>query len=174
MFKSLIISSFILFCATIIESAILSNIAFLLVVPDLLLICQINFALKNGKIVGESTGFISGLLVDFSTGCPLGFNCLIRTVIGYITGFFADSLIISTFIIPVITVAIATIAKTLLISLVTFLFPNTNLYVTGLISYEFLFEFIENIILAPFIFKFLSIFDNSLLISTTKDKVDNV
>ena len=81
MVKSILFSSFILFCATIIEASILSNINFLLVVPDLVLICTIYFSLLNGKTIGETTGFISGLFLDFITGMPLGFNCLYRTVI---------------------------------------------------------------------------------------------
>ena len=36
------------------------------------------------------------------------------------------------------------------------------------------FEFVENIILAPFIFKFLSFFKNTLSIIDTKDMIDNV
>ena len=81
MVKSILFSTFILFCATIIEASILSNISFLLVVPDIVLICTIYFSLLNGKTVGETTGFISGLFLDFITGMPVGFNCLYRTVI---------------------------------------------------------------------------------------------
>lgn len=174
MTKSLLVSSFILLCATIIESSILSNISILYVVPDLVLICSIYFSLLNGKLIGETTGFISGLFLDFITGIPFGFNCLYRTIIGYIAGLFSNSIIISGVIMPVMSVGIATIAKTLLIELIELFYPNVHIYVTGLISYEFLFEFIENIILAPFVFKFLSFFKKSLSVLSAKDKVDNV
>lgn len=172
--KSILVSSFILLCATIIESSILSNISILYVVPDLVLICSVYFSLLNGKLVGETTGFISGLFLDFITGIPFGFNCLYRTIIGYIAGLFSQSIIISGVIMPVMSVGIATIAKTLLIELIELFYPNVHIYVTGLISYEFLFEFIANIILAPFVFKFLSFFKRSLSVLSTKDKVDNV
>ena len=59
MTKSLLVSTFILFCSVIIESSILSNITFFLVVPDLALICTVYFSLLNGKTAGEATGFIS-------------------------------------------------------------------------------------------------------------------
>lgn len=174
MLKSFLISSFILLCATIVESSILSNISFLFVVPDLVLMCSIYFGLLNGKLFGETTGFVSGILLDFITGIPYGFNCLIRTIIGYICGIFSDTIIISGILMPMISVGVGTIAKTLLIELVALFFPNVNIYVTGFISNEFLFEFIENIVLAPFVFKFLGFFKRYLTILTAKDRVDNV
>ena len=155
MAKSILVSSFILLCAVILESSILSNISFIYIVPDLVLICSIYFSLLNGKVVGESTGFISGILLDFITGIPFGFNMLYRTII------------------PMLCVGIATIAKTLMVHLLALLFPNVNIYIAGIISYDFLFEFIENIILAPFIFKFLSFFRKSLAVKSVKDAIDN-
>lgn len=172
MTKSILISTFILLCTTIIESSILSNIAFLYVVPDLILICSIYFSMINGRVLGETTGFISGLFLDFITGVPFGFNCLLRTIIGYCFGFFAGSIIISGILMPMITVGIATLGKYIIVWLITLFFPT--IHSAGIISYDFLFEFIENIILAPFIFKFLSLFRNSLSITSTKDKLDNV
>lgn len=174
MLRSLLVSTLMLLCATIIESSILSNISFLLVVPDLVLICTIYFSLLNGKLMGETTGFISGLFLDFITGIPLGFNCLYRTIIAYICGLFSNTVIISGIIVPVLSVGLATIVKTVLINLIALFFPNTTVYVTGIISYEFLFEFIENIVLAPFVFRLLGAFNRYLSIKTTKDRVDNV
>lgn len=174
MVKSFILSVFILLCATIIESSILSNITFLYVVPDLVLMCSIYFGLLNGKVFGQLSGFVSGLFLDFVTGIPFGFNCLIRTIISYISGFFSSSIIISSVITPVLAVGIGTIAKVILINLTALFFPNVTIFVTGIISYEFLFEFIENIILAPFIFRLLGFFKRSLVLQSTQDKVDNV
>ena len=174
MTKSILLSTFILLCATIIESSILSNINFLLVVPDLVLICSIYFGMLNGKTVGEINGFISGLFLDFITGIPFGFNCLFRTIIGYISGIFSNTIIISRILIPMISVGIGTFVKAVFIKLISIFLPNTNIYVTGIISYEFLFEFVENVILAPFIFRLLGFFKKYLSLKTTQDKVDNV
>lgn len=174
MLKSFLVSAFILLCATIIESSILSNITFLFVVPDLVLMCSIYFSLINGKSFGELTGFTSGLFMDFITGIPFGFNCLIRTIIGYVSGWFSSSIIISGLITPVLAVGIGTIAKAILVNLTVLFFPNVNIYVTGIISYEFLFEFIENIILAPFIFRLLGFFKGAIVLLSTQDRVDNI
>ena len=105
---------------------------------------------------------------------PLGFNCLYRTVICYVSGIFSSTVIITGIFIPVVSVGIATIVKTILVKFVSILFPNTGLFVFGLISPQFLFEFIENIILAPFLFRFLGFFKSYLAIKTTQDKVSNV
>lgn len=173
MVKSLLISTLFLFAATIIESSILSNISFLLVVPDLVLICCIYFSLLNGKLYGEVSGFISGLFLDFITGVPFGFNCVFRTIIGYITGLFSNTIIISGLVIPMASVGIATLTKKLLIFLISLFFPKLSLNIYSIISYEFLFEFCANIILAPVAFKFLSFFRPQLSIHDTKDMIDN-
>jgi rod shape-determining protein MreD len=173
MVKSLLISTLFLFAATIIESSILSNISFLLVVPDLVLICCIYFSLLNGKLYGEISGFISGLFLDFITGVPFGFNCVFRTIIGYITGLFSNTIIISGLVIPMASVGIATLTKKLLIFLISLFFPRLSLNIYSIISYEFLFEFCANIILAPVVFKFLSFFRPQLSIHDTKDMIDN-
>lgn len=173
MVRSLLISTLFLFAATIIESSILSNISFLLVVPDLVLICCIYFSLLNGKLYGEVSGFISGLFLDFITGLPFGFNCVFRTLIGYITGLFSNTIIISGLVIPMASVGIATLTKKLLIFLISLFFPKLSLNVYSIISYEFLFEFCANIILAPVVFKFLSFFRPQLSIHDTKDMIDN-
>jgi rod shape-determining protein MreD len=76
MAKSILVSSFILFCAVLTEASVLANISFLYSMPDLVLICTVYFALLNGRGVGQTTGFISGILLDFITGIPFGFNRL--------------------------------------------------------------------------------------------------
>lgn len=170
MAKSIFISVMTLLCCTIIESSILSNISFLLIVPDLVLICSIYFSMVNGSLYGESMGFLSGLFIDFISGVPLGFNCLYRTLIGYLAGIFSSTVIISGFLMPVLSVAIGTIVKTLLIIIISLFY--TNIHTSGFLSYDFLFEFVVNIVMAPFVFKFLNFFRSSICIRN-KDIVDN-
>lgn len=173
MFKSLAISSIIIFCSIIIESSILTNIPFLYVVPDLVLICSVYFSLLNGKVCGETTGFISGIFLDFVSGSPFGFNCFYRTILGYVLGFFSETVILKGIVIPVITVGAGTILKTILISFTGILFPNVKFFNPGIISNYFLFELIVNVLLAPLCFKFLSFFNDGLSVISTRDRVDN-
>ena len=174
MAKSIIVSTLILFFTAILEASIFSNISFFIVVPDFLLICSIYFSLLNGKFYGETTGFPSGLFLDFITGVPLGLNCLLRTILGYIFGLFSETVIISGIIMPVLSVGVGTLAKRLLLILIGILFPGCNVSIYGFVSTQFLFEFCANVILAPFIFFMLGYAKNVLAISTTKDKIDNV
>ncbi len=174
MLKSLVLSSLIMFITTVLESTVLTNISFLLVVPDIVLIISIYLSLLNGKLYGETNGFISGIFLDTISGSPLGFNVLYRTIMGYVYGLFSNSVIISGIIMPVLSVGIGTIVKRLLIILLALIYPNLNLNVYGFISDEFLFEFVANVVLSPFVFKFLSFFKNSLCIYDTKDIIDNV
>ena len=44
-------------------------------------------------------GFFSGMFIDFLSGAPFGFNCLFRTVIGYIAGFLNQNINYTGFII---------------------------------------------------------------------------
>lgn len=173
MVKSLFVSMLILFSAAIIETSVLSNISFLIIVPDLVLICAIYLSLLNGKLYGEISGFISGIFLDFITGVPYGLNCIYRTIIGYVFGIFSESIILSGIVIPMLSVGVGTLSKKLLIFLISLVFPKLSLNVYSLISKEFLFELCANIILAPVIFKFLSFFRRQLSIRDTKDMIDN-
>ena len=74
MVKAFLTSIFILLCTAILESAILSNMAFLPSIPDLSLSCVLYFSIQNGRLMGETTGFISGLFLDFLSSGPFGLN----------------------------------------------------------------------------------------------------
>lgn len=174
MAKSFLVSTLILFLTTILESSIFTNISFLIVVPDFLLICTIYFSLLNGKLYGETTGLVSGIFLDCISGVPLGLNCLLRTIIGYIFGLFSETVIISGLIMPVLSVGVGTILKRILLVIIGIIFPNTHINVYGFISTEFLFEFCMNVLLAPVIFYLLGFAKNILMTTTTKDKIDNV
>ncbi len=157
MYRSFITCFIILLLCAIIETAILSNILFLPAIPDFLLICVLYISLQNGKTSGEISGFTAGLLLDFVTGAPLGFNCLLRTLIGYIAGINNTIINIDGYLIPALLGFFATIVKALITTFILFLFPNiVSSY--KIISQSFLFELLFNTILTPFMFKFLNLF----------------
>jgi rod shape-determining protein MreD len=58
------------------------------VVPDVVLLYVALQALQYGRVVGAVTGFGAGLLMDVLTGLPLGLNALIKTLMGFVIGFF--------------------------------------------------------------------------------------
>lgn len=162
MAKSFLISVAFIFGAALIESAILTNIYILPVIPDLVLICSIYFSLLNGRTYGQLNGFVSGITLDFITGVPFGLNCIFRTLIGYIYGLFSSHVVINGVIIPVLTTATGTLLKSLLIWFISLFFTSIN--AVSIFSLDFLFELIFNSILAPFIFVFLGFFRKTLAI----------
>ena len=156
MFKSFICSFLILLCSVIVETSILSNISFLPAVPDLALICVLYFSFLNGKNYGQVSGFLSGLLLDFLSGSPLGFNCLYRTVIGYLSGVFRRTINASGFLVPSVIGLLATILKVFLIWLISLFFKSIKIY--NIFTFSFLFELVMNVLLTPLMFKFLNSF----------------
>lgn len=164
MIKSFSVSTIIILCAALLESAILSNISVLPAVPDIVLICVLFFSIENGKLLGETTGFVSGLFLDFISASPFGLNCLLRTILGYVGGLCNKTLNTEGFFIPAVLGFCATILKALLLWFISFLYPSS------VVSYNpftlvFLFELLFNTILTPLIFKFLSLFRKTLIIS---------
>ena len=156
MFKSFLCSFLILLCSVIVETSILSNISFLPAVPDLALICVLYFSFLNGKNYGQVSGFLSGLLLDFLSGSPLGFNCLYRTVIGYLSGVFRRTINSSGFIVPSVIGLLATILKVFLIWLISLFFKSIKIY--NIFTFSFLFVLVMNVLLTPLMFKFLNSF----------------
>lgn len=158
MTKSILISTVILFFTCLIETAILSNIMILPVVPDLLLLVALYISLLNGSMAGEITGFISGLFLDFLTGSPFGFNCIFRTLISYIAGWFGKTISFKGVFMPCVFGFLATLLKLLLMWLISLFYPLVEVQ-NNLISVAFAFELVANTVLSPVVFKIVGAFD---------------
>ena len=163
MIKSFILASTIILCVAIAETALLANIPVLPVVPDFALLCTLYFSLLNGKTYGEAAGFAAGLTLDFMTGAPFGFNCILRTIIGYAAGFFSGALNFKGIFIPALLGACATVSKFLLTYVISLFFPAITVP-SVFLSFLFLFELTANTVLAPLLFRLLSAFETSLLL----------
>lgn len=167
MIRSIAISTLFFLCFALFETSILANMFFLPAVPDFLLLILIYVAVKNGRLYGTIAGFISGILLDFFSGCPFGLNCLLRTIVGYIAGLFTKTLNISGVFLPALHGLFASLLKVLLLWLISFFFP-TGIKNYVLFSSFLAFELILNIVLTPIMFAFVSIFDKYVLLNTEK------
>lgn len=163
MVKSFVSALLILLGLALSETAILSNISFLPAVPDLLLLAAVYFSIVNGRTYGVILGFFSGLILDYISGCPFGFNCLLRTIIGYSAGFLYGTINYKGIIMPVFIGLVITVIKVLLTWIISLFYPN---YVINysIFSLTFLFELIFNVILTPVVFKLLGCFDKSIFL----------
>ena len=157
----------ILLCSALTEAAILSNITVLPCVPDISLICVLYISMHNGRLLGETTGFLSGLFLDFLSAAPFGLNCLYRTVIGFIGGMFNKTINTEGIIVPALLGFLATLLKALMIAVISMLYPNTVLSY-NIFSWMFLIELGINTVLTPIIFKLLSLFKNFILLKPEK------
>ncbi len=167
MSKSFFSTLLAIFCFGLFETAILSNLTFLPASPDFLLIIILYISLNNGPLLGETTGFCSGLMLDFLTGSPVGFNTLLRTVIGFVSGLFHNILNTSSFFLQLLYGFCATLVKALLIFLLSIFFKGVQPY--PFFSFIFLTELILNSIFTPLMFMFLNLFSDFLLIKPEKN-----
>lgn len=163
MFKSFSFTALVLLFFVIFETAILSNMLFLPAVPDFLLLATLYVSVHNGRLFGVSTGFLSGLMLDFLSVSPFGLHCLLRTIIGYLSGIFNKTLNMNGIILPVLIGFSASILKMILIGMISVFFPD-SVIPYSIFSKAFLFELAANSILTPLVFKFLDLFSNLILL----------
>lgn len=163
MIKYFVSSTLVLLSAALIECSILSNMMILPVIPDLSLLCILFFSIHNGKFFGEINGLTSGIFIDFLSSAPFGLNCLLRSTMSYIFGFFNKRINSEGIFIPMILGALATIFKMILIYIFSLIFKDIVLSYNPF-SLLFLFELILNTILTPFVFKLLKLLSRYLIL----------
>ena len=118
MVRSIIWTVIFSIAATILQSTLIPKIAFFGVIPDIALCVLVFSAYVNGSMAGQVSGFFSGLFYDFITPAPIGMNCLVRTIIGALTGIFKGQFFLDIFFLPMILCILATIIKALIIFIV--------------------------------------------------------
>ncbi len=148
----------VLFCA-LFQAAILANIAFLPVVPDLVLLVVVYVSFVNGSTVGSTTGFISGLFLDFLSASPIGLNSFTKPLIGFVAGKFSGSFILSPVLIPMGMGLVATVMKAAT-TLVLSLFFGSGILAYRLNGEVLWLEILANSLCAPLIFGVLGFFPN--------------
>ena len=131
--RTVLTSSIFVVIFIFLETTILSNIYFLPVVPDLLLIFVLYISINRGSVEGETTGFASGFLLDFLSASPLGLNALVNTIIGFTTGCFYLTIKTNGILIPMVLAFAGTLLKALLYFVASFFFPGT-VYTYSLLS----------------------------------------
>lgn len=130
--------------------------------PDTTLIILVYVSIRYGSLSGQMSGFTTGLMEDFLSLSPLGFNSLIRMILGQFAGLFHERLNMDPILFPVLSVSLATIVKGALSYLILSVF---NIQYSGsiFISSSFGFELLMNALLAPFLFLLLRfLFDRVL------------
>lgn len=160
MIKTCIHCVLTLLCAVMMETAILSNITALPSVPDLLLLCCVFIALLNGPTFGCVMSFVAGMMLDCAAGSPLGYNALVRVIIGFAAGYVGRAIYFDGAFLPIVIGAASIMAKWLIIMVMSVLFPAVRML--DIRSTTFIFDLGVTSVLSPFIFAFLRLFSNLL------------
>jgi rod shape-determining protein MreD len=149
--RTILISTLLLAAAVLLQSTLLRWVALKGVKPDLALIVLVFVAIRRGSMAGQVSGFLAGLVEDVVSLAPLGFNALLRTLLGYFYGLTAGSIFVDPVMMPVLLVLLATILKGLASSLLVTVFrvpaPGFQIFAGPLWI-----EVGYNALLAPFLF----------------------
>lgn len=156
-----------IFIVILLQSTLTNYISFFNVMPDIALCILIYISFGNGVMTGQLTGFASGLLIDVVTLAPLGFNALMRTIIGAISGLFNGLFFMDAVLMPVLFCALATVLKGLFILLAGTFF-DYSFSALAFTDSRFWIEVVYNAVLGPFVFAFLNLFKSELVTENKK------
>jgi rod shape-determining protein MreD len=162
--KNVFWASFFVLIAVILQSTLLSHIRIYrtYVTPDLALGILVFTAYINGTMTGQLTGFFSGFLMDFISAAPLGFNALIRTILGAGLGTMKGTFFLDGFFLPMGLCAVSTLVKALLYYILHLLFADAiSAYSLG--EPTLWLELTFNTLSAPLLFGFLRFFSTLLI-----------
>lgn len=151
----------------LLQAAVLSNIVALPAMPDLVLLTVLYVSLKNGAATGCTSGFISGLIVDFLSAAPVGLNAMTKTITGYIAGNFHDSFNLEKGFVPFFIAAVATLFKAALTWVLSFLF-GSEIIAYKIAASPLWFETVINAVCSPLIFKTLGAFESLFVLRDGK------
>ena len=141
----------------VLESTLLRKFPGKYILPDVALLILIFFSSCRGIMPGQITGFVSGLIEDFLSLSPPGFNGFIKTVTGFIFGSFKGKVFIDPIFFPVVMAAAATGLKGLIAVIIAAVFirpESAPAVITARFGYELLF----NCIASPFVFALMKSF----------------
>jgi rod shape-determining protein MreD len=160
--KNVIWATVFALVAAVLQSTLLSRLAIYHAVPDLALGILVFSAYNNGPMTGQLTGFFSGLLLDFLSAAPLGFNTFVRTIIGATVGLMKGTFFLDTLLLPMALCGAATLSKALFFWILHLLF-DAAVPAYAAQSPVLWVEFALNALLAPFLFALLKLFKPLLI-----------
>jgi rod shape-determining protein MreD len=151
-----LVINLILLVLVLVQTTLVNFIAVLGVKPDAALIGLVFFSHKQGRLVGETGGFFSGLVQDALSLSPLGYHAFSRTLIGFLFGTTAGKIHVDPVLLPMLLTAIASLVKFLLYALLG-LFFNVQTLVSPPALQTVLLETIYNVLLSPLVFNGLNL-----------------
>jgi rod shape-determining protein MreD len=99
----------VLFAAVLVHTAVSPNLRVFGVAVDVLLLLTVAAGIAGGAERGAAVGFACGLLADCFLQTPFGLSALTYALVGYGVGVFQTGVLHSSWWIPAITAAAATV-----------------------------------------------------------------
>ena len=93
--------------------------------PDLVLIFLFFSAHFRGPMEGQLCGFMAGVIEDCLGLAPLGFNTLIKTIIGFVSGQTRGKAYYDPILLPLLGILIASLFKQFMTFLLSWIFLKT-------------------------------------------------
>jgi rod shape-determining protein MreD len=100
----------VLLVAVVLHTAVSPNLRVVGVAIDLLLLLSITAGIAGGPERGAAIGFTCGVLADCFLQTPFGLSALAYALVGYGVGVFQTGVLHSSWWIPAITAAVASVA----------------------------------------------------------------
>ncbi len=148
-------SPLVLVTLVILQTTILKNIEIFGAKPDFVLIVMVIFSNYFGTLRGELFGAAAGLVEDFLTLAPPGFNTFVRTLTGYLAGVTKGKIFLDPVITPVILVGFFNLFKAVIMYILLIIFIPRN--APMVFNTALLFQLIMNILLTPFVLLLLKV-----------------
>ena len=152
--ESFFVSLFVIFILVILQSTLFYYVIPNVVIPDFALIVVAFCGARRGMQDGQILGFFNGLAEDFMTASFPGFNALIKTLIGFISGTIKNKMMFDPVIFPSIFILFVTLLKGILASITAYLFFPEGFF-PAVFTSSFLMEIVLNALFAPLIYLIL-------------------
>ena len=152
--ESFFISLLLVFILVILQSTLFYFAVSRVVIPDFALIVVAFCGARRGVQDGQILGFFNGLAEDFMTASFPGFNALIKTIIGFLSGTIKNKMLFDPVIFPILFIFFVTLIKGILAAVIAYLFFPEG-YFPAVFSSSFLMEIVLNSLFAPIIYLIL-------------------
>lgn len=152
--EAFFISLFLIFILVILQSTLFYFLIPYGVIPDFALIVVAFCGARRGMQEGQILGFFNGLAEDFMTASFPGFNALIKTLIGFLSGTIKNKMLFDPVIFPSLFIFAVTLLKGVLATIIAYLFFPEGYFPTVFTS-RFLMEIVLNSLIAPLIYLIL-------------------
>lgn len=167
MIKKILFALLLILIAALLQSTLFFRLSIYYAVPDIALLILVFVSYTNGSLMGQTTGFFGGILLDFISFSPLGLNILVRTVTGYLVGLLRGVFFLDRVFLPAVLCAGATFLKAGLLFVLNVLFAGA-IPAYNFLAYPFWIEMAMNTVLAPFLFMFFHLFGKLLVMENAE------